>query len=127
VIDPAWFIAEQIPNAEEVLVDDNSILVAWLLGNLYLLMAFMGIGILCTTSEAKVVRGYLTALWLGDIGHVAFTAYALGLETLKRPQEWNAVTHGNITFTVFLFAVRSAYFLGMFGPDRPAPVTKKAY
>ncbi|KAI6777860.1 uncharacterized protein J7T54_002758 [Emericellopsis cladophorae] len=102
VIDPAWFIAEQIPNAGVVPVNDNNMLVAWQLGNLYLLMAFMGIGILCTTSEAKVVRGYLTALWLGDIGHVAFTAYALGLETLKRPQEWNAMTRGNITFTKYL-------------------------
>lgn len=75
---------------------------AWQLGNLYLLMAFMGIGILYTTSEAKVVRAYLTALWLGDIGHVGFSAYALGMERLQRPQDWNAMTRGNVAFTVRL-------------------------
>lgn len=75
-------------------------MVAWQLGNLYLLMAFMGLAILHTTSEAKVVKSYLFALWLGDIGHVGFSTYALGLEKLMKPLEWNAVTSGNIGFTV---------------------------
>ncbi|KAL6857993.1 hypothetical protein ACO1O0_005439 [Amphichorda felina] len=125
VIDPAWFISEQVPQTEPVRVNENSIVVAWQLGNLYLLMAFMGLAILHTTSEAKVVKGYLFALWLGDIGHVGFSTYALGLEKLMKPLEWNAVTSGNIGFTIFLFMMRSAYFLGLFGQDRAAVPTSK--
>lgn len=97
---PAWFIAEQVPQTESATVNENSVVVAWQLGNLYLLMAFMGVAILNTTSEVKVVKGYLFALWLGDIGHVGLSAYALGLEKLMKPLEWNALAGGNIAFTV---------------------------
>lgn len=75
-------------------------MVAWQLGNLYLLMAMMGLAILNTTSEAKVVKAYLLVLWLGDIGHVGFTLYGLGLERLAQVSEWNAMTNGNVAFTV---------------------------
>lgn len=100
VYDPEWFVAEQIPQAAPVLSSENSILVAWQLGNMYLLMAFVGLGVLLTTSEIKVVRSYLVALWLGDIGHVAFTCYGLGLTRLLDPAGWNAMAGGNIVMTV---------------------------
>lgn len=82
-------------------------MVAWQLGNLYLLMAFMGLFILNTTSEAKVVRAYLLALWLGDIGHVGFSAYGLGIERLFNVAQWNALTGGNVAFTVRCPVIRS--------------------
>ena len=75
-------------------------MLAWQLGNLYLLMALVGLAVLNTTSEVKVVRGYLWALWLGDIGHVAFTCYGLGQHRLSNPSGWNAMTFGNVAFTV---------------------------
>lgn len=100
VLDPAWFIAEQIPQSEPIAVHANSQLVALQLGNLYLLMAFMGLAILNTTSENRVVRGYLVALWLGDIGHVAISCWGLGWDKLMSPNEWNAMAGGNIFFTV---------------------------
>lgn len=145
VADPAWFIAEQIPQAHAPVATENSVVVAWQLGNLYLLMAFMGLFILNTTSEAKVVRSYLAALWLGDIGHVGFSCYGLGMARLMSPLEWNAMAWGNVVVTVsapssccgasaqltcgltqvLLFLIRSAYFLGLFGPDRPIVITQK--
>jgi hypothetical protein len=144
LLDPVWFVQEQIPQKVPVIVNENSLVVAWQLGNLYLLMAFLGVGILSTTSELKVVKAYLFALWLGDVGHVAFTCWGLGKERLMAPAEWNAVTMGNVTFTVseqgptsgrraieteilqlFLFAMRSAYFLGAFGPPRSAVSASK--
>jgi hypothetical protein len=151
VLDPVWFVQEQIPQKLPVVVNENSLVIAWQLGNLYLLMAFLGVGILTTTSELKVVKAYLFALWLGDIGHVAFTCWGLGKARLMAPLEWNAVTTGNVTFTVseqgptfcrramiysvlrietemlqvFLFAMRSAYFLGAFGPPRSAASASK--
>lgn len=63
-------------------------------------MAFMGVAILSTTSELKVVRAYLVALWLGDIGHLAFTSYGLGWDVSMSPLKWNATTWGNIGMTV---------------------------
>lgn len=81
-------------------VNENNVVVALQLGNLYLLMAFIGLGILNTTSEVKVVKAYLFALWLGDIGHVGISAYALGVDRLLKPQDWNAMTQGNVAFTV---------------------------
>jgi hypothetical protein len=63
-------------------------------------MAFMGVAILFTTSELKVVRAYLVALWLGDIGHLAFTSYGLGWDMSMSPLKWNATTWGNIGMTV---------------------------
>lgn len=102
VSDPAWFVAEQVPQTlvPAAPVTENSIVLAWQLGNLYLLMAFLGLFVLNSTSEVKVVRSYLWALWLGDIGHVAFSCYGLGSERMMNPSAWNAMAWGNIVFTV---------------------------
>lgn len=102
VNDPAWFVAEQVPQklVPAAAVTENSIVLAWQLGNLYLLMAFVGLFVLNSTSEVKVVRSYLWALWLGDIGHVAFSCYGLGKERMMNPSEWNGMAWGNIVFTV---------------------------
>ncbi|KAJ4248930.1 hypothetical protein NW757_008044 [Fusarium falciforme] len=126
VIDPAWFIGEQVLQKDGIATSEGSIVVAWQLGNLYLLLAFIGIAVLSTTSENKVVRAYLIALWLGDVGHIGFSCYGLGWGKLVRPVEWNAMAWGNIAMTLFLLLTRTAYFAGLFGPDRmAASKTKK--
>ncbi|CAG9995821.1 unnamed protein product [Clonostachys byssicola] len=119
VVDPSWFMAQQIPQTQTVPTTEGAVIVTMQLGNLYLLMAFMGLFILNTTSEAKVVRAYLLALWLGDIGHVGLSLYGLGWEKAMSISDWNATTIGNVPVTIFLFLMRSSYFLGLFGPDRP--------
>lgn len=98
--DPAWFVAEQLPQKLIVPASEHSIVMAQQLGNMYLLMCFVGLAVLMTTSEIKVVRSYLFALWLGDIGHLAFTCLALGKEQVMQPLAWNALTWGNVGFTV---------------------------
>ncbi|TQV93490.1 MYB DNA-binding domain-containing protein [Cordyceps javanica] len=98
--DPTWFIAEQLPEKQLFPASEHSIVMAQQLGNMYLLMCFIGLAVLTTTSEIKVVRSYLIALWLGDIGHLAFTCLALGKERVMQPQAWNAMTWGNIGFTI---------------------------
>ncbi|KAF4583300.1 DNA-binding domain-containing protein [Ophiocordyceps camponoti-floridani] len=126
VRDPVWFAAEQVPQKIPSAVSPSAVVLALQLGNLYLLMSLVGIAVLLSTSELRVVRRYLAALWIGDIGHVFFSCRALGLDLLTRPSAWNAMAWGNIAATVFLFAMRSAYFLGVFGPDRPASRPKSA-
>ncbi|RGP77443.1 hypothetical protein FLONG3_4448 [Fusarium longipes] len=100
VIDPAWFINEQVPQSNVMSPSGNGIMVTWQLGNLYLLLGFLGIAILSTTNEISVVRAYLIALWLGDIGHVGFSSYGLGWDMLMNPTKWNATTWGNIAVTL---------------------------
>lgn len=70
------------------------------LGNIYLLMAMVGVVILYTTTEAKVVRNYIIALWLADMGHVAITCYIMEYKRVINVTAWNAMAWGNIGATV---------------------------
>lgn len=104
VVNPDWFISEQImPTANTVasaLVSDNGRLVALQLGNIYLLLAMVGLAVLNSTSELKVVRSYLVALWIADIGHIYVCYYVLGLDRFVDVGNWNSMTWGNVGVTV---------------------------
>lgn len=60
----------------------------------------LGVAVLYTTSELKVVRNYLIALWIADLGHIGLTAYLLGYDRFMAVGDWNAMTWGNIGATV---------------------------
>lgn len=122
---PKYFISAQLTTsyltapAQAVLTDlvardDTATLLAWQLGNAYLLLGFLGVFILNTTTELSVVRAYLWALWLGDVGHIGFSLWAMGLSGIMDIGSWTAVMHGNVNITLFLFITRSLYFLGVF-------------
>ncbi|TID16824.1 hypothetical protein E6O75_ATG09590 [Venturia nashicola] len=115
ILTPQFFISSQLPSPSPHPADATSILVAQQLGNAYLLLGLLGLFILNTTTELKVVRAYLWALWLGDIGHVGLTLFAMGWEGSLDVGRWNAVIWGNIAATGFLFLTRSLYFAGAFG------------
>ena len=100
VASPDWFIAEQIPSEEPLVSSTNSRLIALQLGNLYLLLCMVGLAVLSSTTEVKVVRNYLVALWIADIGHIALTWHALGHERFIDVAGWNAMTWGNVGATV---------------------------
>lgn len=87
------------------------------LSNMFGLVMLLGLGILNTTDQPRVVHAYVFALWVADIGHVGSTAYVLGMENLLDVASWNATTWGNVGITTFLFAIRSLYFVGLLGPD----------
>lgn len=72
------------------------------LGNIYLLLAMVGIAVLYTTTEPKVVRNYVIALWIADIGHIAVTCWVMDYEKLVNVAGWNPLTWGNIGATVSL-------------------------
>ncbi|KAI5867417.1 hypothetical protein GGS23DRAFT_592731 [Durotheca rogersii] len=125
-VDADWFVASQLPVAAPG-YDDNARLVALQLGNAYGLLFLLGVAVLYTTTELRVVRNYLVALWIADISHVGVTCWTLGYERAVDVGSWNAVTWGNVGFTTFLCLTRTAYLLGLFGPDRQQapPATKK--
>ncbi|KAI1092888.1 hypothetical protein F5B19DRAFT_452145 [Rostrohypoxylon terebratum] len=128
-INPDWFIASQLDNPDVSHVpqsDNNARTVVYQLGNVYALLFLLGVTILHTTSELKVVRNYLICLGIADISHVGVTCWMLGFDRTLDVGSWNAVTWGNVGFTVFLCLTRTAYLLGLFGPDRQvAAVSKK--
>lgn len=141
-MDPSWFIKEQT-STPSLTVDDNSRLVALQLGNCYGLLFLAAVAVLYTTTELKVVRNYLIALWIADIGHIAVCYVGLGYERFVDVASWNSMTWGNVGATVsdafwgnqspgsltkfkaFLCLTRTAYLLGFFGPDAPVPSVKK--
>lgn len=98
---PAWFMGEQLPGALRMEhATAHSLVVTRQLGNCYLLAFLVAIAVLYSTSEIKVVRNYLVALWIADITHVLTTALALGYEGTVQVRGWNATTWGNIGATV---------------------------
>lgn len=88
-VDPAWFVKEQT-STPSVTVDDNSRLVALQLGNCYGLLFLAAVAVLYTTTELKVVRNYLIALWIADIGHIAVCYFGLGFERFVDVASWNS-------------------------------------
>jgi len=97
---PEWFIQEQLTQPVPVMSSTNSSLVAQQLGNAYGLLFMVGVVVLYTSSELKVVRNYLVALLIADIGHVAVTYFVLQHERFIRVADWNAMTWGNVGVTV---------------------------
>ncbi|KAH9884022.1 hypothetical protein F4778DRAFT_579802 [Xylariomycetidae sp. FL2044] len=131
LIDVDWFIGSQIGDTAAssssttittplASPSENARLVALQLGNTYGLLFLLGVAVLYTTTEIRVVRNYLIALWLADITHVGLTCWILGYERSVDVGSWNATTWGNVGFTIFLCLTRTAYLLGFFGPNRPA-------
>ena len=96
--------------------------VAWLCGAGYLGGLISLVVSLLLTSHSD-----LWALWLGNIGHVAVTVFAMGWHDTQAVRNWNAVVWGNIGATVFLFLTRTAYFAGVFGkaPRSFSPESRK--
>ncbi|KAL2884903.1 hypothetical protein HOO65_090198 [Ceratocystis lukuohia] len=79
--------------------------VALQLGNTYLLLALLGVAVLTTTREIRVVRAYLLALWVADMSHIGITCYGLGLHAALDVLNWNAMAWGNIGITVSSFTL----------------------
>ncbi|MCJ1404204.1 hypothetical protein MMC11_007429 [Xylographa trunciseda] len=121
--DTANFIADQIPSPSPLNVVPSSPgaqVVAMQLGNTYMLLALLGLFILNTTTDVRVVKAYIVALAIADIGHVVPTMWMLGWKQSVDVQSWNKMAWGNIGATFFLFVTRMTYLLGLFGEDRVA-------
>jgi len=95
------------------------------LGNCYGLIGLIGLGVLYYTNEAIVVRNYLVACAIGDVGHLAATYWVIGHRNFMDVGGWNATAWGNIGVTFFLLVMRMLYFMGVFGKDRVVRSTRK--
>ena len=131
VVLPEFFIPSQLPTGHLVASQTTASgafnilpterVLAYQCANLYLLLAMVGVGVLNTTTEPKVVHAYVWALWVADVGHFGATGYVMGMDGLLRWQDWNATMWGNLGAVIVLFTVRSLYLLGFLGEDRIPP------
>ena len=67
---------------------------------MYFLAFLVGIAVLYSSSELRVVKNYLIALWVADLGHMMITAEGLGWEGTMDVRRWDAMTWGNLGVTV---------------------------
>ncbi|KAJ5668271.1 uncharacterized protein N7477_006841 [Penicillium maclennaniae] len=120
------FVAGQTPHVEAPITHPSTIALAYQLGNVYFLLSLVGIGVLYTSTEPKVLRNYLIGLAIADVGHVYATYLAMGWPAFVDVGAWNALTWGNIGATGFLFINRLLYLCGAFGAAKaPKALGKK--
>ena len=60
----------------------------------------VAVAVLYSTTEPKVVRNYVIALLLADIGHIATTGYVMGYDRFIDLANYNPTTWGNVGLTV---------------------------
>ncbi|KAI4237228.1 MAG: hypothetical protein LQ349_002024 [Xanthoria aureola] len=125
ILDTASFASAQVPSITPTQYTSTTQILALQLGNCYGLIALIAIGVLYSTNEAKVVRNYLVACAIADIGHLWVTYEVLGYANFVDVKGWNSLAWGNVGFTFFLFVTRIAYLAGLLGKDRIAAGTKK--
>jgi hypothetical protein len=65
-----------------------------------------------------VLRNYLCALAIADVGHIYATYDCMGHDRFVDVMNWNVLTWGNVGVTGFLLINRIAYLVGLFGEAR---------
>lgn len=126
-----YFVNSQLPSTSPTLVWATSTwpttqVLALQLGNVYGLLAMIGIAVLYSTTEPKVVRNFLIACAIADVGHVYVTYAVMGGKAFFDLGQWNAMAWGNIGVTLGLLITRVAYLAGLLGEDRLVGDTKTA-
>ena len=126
LIDTSSFVASQVPSRlPSAPMTSTSQVLALQLANCYGLLALIGLGVLYYTNEATVVRNYLLACAVGDVGHMASTYWVIGHANFVNFKAWNATAWGNIGFTAFLLLTRMFYLAGFFGKDKVVQSARK--
>ena len=122
VLDTSNFISSQLPSITPNFPEPTAAnrLLALQLGNVYGLLAMIGCGILYTTTEPKVVRNFLFACAVADVGHLLATYAVMGHESFLDVGQWSQTVWGSIGITAGLFVTRVLYLAGAMGKDRGA-------
>jgi hypothetical protein len=117
VFDLESFIYGQTPAAPPPETDfhESTLALAYQIGNLYFLLMMIGTAVLYSTSERTVIRNYMIALAIADLGHVYAVYLTMGADSFYDVTTWSAISWGNIGATLFLFVNRIMLFLGWFG------------
>ncbi|KAJ4485452.1 hypothetical protein J3R30DRAFT_3364859 [Lentinula aciculospora] len=125
----SWFHHQLIPSPDPSppsgFLDSRTVLAIWQLGNCYMLLGLISSLVFRAARDAlrgnpvaqeRIIGSTLTALAIADVSSlcvVLATFVGLPSELQFDIASWNSTTHGNITFTLFLFSARIAWFLGI--------------
>ena len=119
----SWFHHELIPFAPPLAqLDARTTMAIWQLGNCYLLLGMISSFVFRAirdtlpqepTKQERILGASMTALAIADVTHIAASFVGLPAELRYTPWRWNPMTHGNITFVVFLVSMRLAWFAGI--------------
>ncbi|KAL9071071.1 MAG: hypothetical protein Q9161_004410 [Pseudevernia consocians] len=125
LLDTTGFVNSQLPATSVSTTSPTATnrILALQLGNVYGLLAMVGVGVLYTTTETKVVRNFLLACAIADVGHLYVTYAVMGYADFMDVKGWNAMGWGNIGVTLGLFLFRVLYLA--FGQDKVVNSTKK--
>ncbi|KAL2042944.1 hypothetical protein N7G274_004002 [Stereocaulon virgatum] len=128
ILDTENFVRSQLPSisATPVWPAATTRVLALQLGNLYGLLAMIGVGVLYTTTEPKVVRNFVLACAVADVGHIWATCAVMGQDDFLDVMNWNVMAWGNIGVTTGLLVVRIFYLIGALGQNRVVATTKQA-
>ena len=128
VLDTENFVKGQLPSASATPVwpAASTRVLTLQLGNLYGLLGMIGIGVLYFTSEVRVVRNYILACAIADVGHLWATYAVMGQKDFLDVTNWNAIAWGNIGITLALLITRVLYLTGVLGEDKIVESTKQA-
>lgn len=122
---PENFVASQAPFQPTPLpLPASTHVITLQLGYVYLLLMLLGVAVMYTTSEPRVLRHYLMALGVADWAHIYCVYMGLGWKRFFDVASWNALTWGNIGVTAFLHLNRVGYLLGFLG--RPSTSSTEA-
>ena len=78
MLDTSGFVNSQLPPASvpTISLTATDRILALQLGNVYGLLAMIGVGVLYATTEAKVVNNFVFACAIADVGHL-YVTYAV--------------------------------------------------
>ncbi|KXN89818.1 hypothetical protein AN958_04822 [Leucoagaricus sp. SymC.cos] len=119
-----WFYHEQIPSSAPAppLLDNRTRMIISQLVNCYLLLGLLSSIVFRAVrntlpnnpiAQERLIGASLLALAIADVTHILATFFGLPEHLRYSPQNWNGMTHGNITITGLLFLTRLAWFLGI--------------
>ncbi|KAI0089872.1 hypothetical protein BDY19DRAFT_941257 [Irpex rosettiformis] len=123
----AWFhhglIQDDRPSPSSTIIPDARTHMAILqLGNCYLLLGMLSSLVFRAVRDAlpgnpvaqeRIIGASLFAMAVADLTHIIATLVGLPSDLRYAVGHWNATTHGNVTFVVFLLVSRTAWFLGI--------------
>ena len=61
-----------------------------------------------------MVRNFLIACAIADVGHLAVTYHVMGYRDFTNIQGWNSMAWGSIGVTALLFLTRVGYLAGVY-------------
>ena len=125
LLNTSKFVSSQVPSAIPTILTSTNRVLALQLGNCYGLIGLIGVGVLYATNEPIVVRNYIIACAIADVGHLWATYTVIGRESFLDVGGWNNVAWGNIGITAALFVFRVLYLMGLLGQDRVVKSARK--